>query len=262
MIQKFKAPRILLAGQSLYRTRREKIRENLNACDAILCPSLTLKQMIETAGIPSEKCLHWPFGIDLDLPGQRKASTAPPGSPIRFGYTGTLSPQKGVEVLLKAFSALPPDLLHGAELYIYGDDCIDTATRRRVKTWRNRYPHPSIHFAGPYTAAGLDRIQRALDVVVVPSVWLENRPLTILEAFSAGNPVLGSGIGGIEELVKDGGGRVFPPGDSNALNRLIAEIIRSPETIKTMRKTIRPVPGIDDETQNLEALYVRFLNRR
>jgi glycosyltransferase involved in cell wall biosynthesis len=45
---------------------------------------------------------------------------------------------------------------------------------------------------------------RKYDALVVPSVWLETGPLVVLEAFAAGVPVIGSRLGGIAEMVRDG----------------------------------------------------------
>ena len=56
------------------------------------------------------------------------------------------------------------------------------------------------------------------DLVVVPSVCYDNSPMVIYESLLCGTPVLGAGIGGIPELVRDGEtGYLFPPGDAGAL---------------------------------------------
>ena len=61
-----------------------------------------------------------------------------------------------------------------------------------------------------------------MDVVVVPSIWPENSPFVIHEAFLAGVPVVASRIGGIPELVEDGrNGLLFPVGDADRLASLI-----------------------------------------
>ena len=71
---------------------------------------------------------------------------------------------------------------------------------------------------------------RAVDWVVVPSIWWENAPLVIHEARAAGRPVICSGIGGMAELVEDGvTGLHVPPGDAAAL----AETMRWPRPTPT-----------------------------
>ena len=57
-----------------------------------------------------------------------------------------------------------------------------------------------------------------VDVLVVPSMWIENAPFIIREAFAAGVPVIASDLGGMAEMVRDGvDGLLFPPGDARSL---------------------------------------------
>ncbi|HPQ39171.1 MAG TPA: glycosyltransferase [bacterium] len=255
MFRSFHAPRILASGQSLYRIRRERMREALNRCDRILCPSMTLKTLVEDTDVPSERLIHWPFGINLEFSGTPKTPTDVIHHPIQFGYTGTLAHQKGVDILLQAFLSLPPDLISRAELTVHGDDTADPSIQRRVRHWKQTFNTPSIRFAGGYSPSDIERIHQSLDVAIVPSIWLENRPLTILEAFAAGNPVVGSRIGGIEEMLQTGGGWLFAPGSPDALRDVLSNIIQSPDTIGLCRKSIPVVPGVAEECQRLEQIY-------
>ena len=62
-----------------------------------------------------------------------------------------------------------------------------------------------------------------IDVLVVPSLWLENSPLVIHEAFMAGIPVVGARIGGIADLVEDGrSGLLYDPTSPAELTRRCA----------------------------------------
>lgn len=80
-----------------------------------------------------------------------------------------------------------------------------------VKT-RNR---SNIEFLGFKKGEELFNYIRNASFVLVPSEWYENNPLTIVEAYSAGKPVIGSNIGGIPELIEDGEtGFLFEMGDS------------------------------------------------
>ena len=77
-----------------------------------------------------------------------------------------------------------------------------------------------ITFRGPYGHEELAEAISSIDVLVVPSVWYENTPFVVLEAFATGRPVIASDLGGLSELVKDGvNGRTFRAGDPGALMR-------------------------------------------
>jgi glycosyltransferase involved in cell wall biosynthesis len=74
---------------------------------------------------------------------------------------------------------------------------------------------------------------RKYDALVVPSVWLETGPLVVLEAFAAGVPVIGSRLGGIAEMVRDGvDGLLFEVGKPEDLADKIQEFHRRMKNIK------------------------------
>lgn len=92
------------------------------------------------------------------------------------------------------------------------------------------------------SAAGLAERFADCDLVAVPSVWLETGPLTVLEAFSQGRPVLGSRRGGIAELVRDGiDGWLVDANDSERWREQLELLATNPTLITQARTQIRPV---------------------
>jgi glycosyltransferase involved in cell wall biosynthesis len=76
---------------------------------------------------------------------------------------------------------------------------------------------------GAYENAAVVRLMSACDYVLVPSIWWENSPMVIQEAFAAGRPVICTGIGGMAEKVREGfSGLHFELGDDADLMRAIA----------------------------------------
>ena len=65
------------------------------------------------------------------------------------------------------------------------------------------------------------------DLAVVPSIWLETGPLTILEAFAAGIPAAGTDLGGIRELLKDQKGCFLLPANPSAWKTLFLNILNN-----------------------------------
>ncbi len=95
-----------------------------------------------------------------------------------------------------------------------------------------------------------------LDVLVVPSLWLENSPLVIHEAFQAGVPVIGARIGGITELIADGrNGRLYDAESAGELTALLQSVIDDPERLAAWAAHLPPVKGIADDALEWEQVY-------
>jgi glycosyltransferase involved in cell wall biosynthesis len=72
---------------------------------------------------------------------------------------------------------------------------------------------------------------RACRAVVLPSEWYENAPLSVLESFAMGKPVIGARIGGIPELVEEGvTGWLFESGDAQALAEVLRQVAGAPDS--------------------------------
>lgn len=121
-----------------------------------------------------------------------------------FLFYGRLSREKGVETLIHAAQQ------SGIPLKVVGTGSLSE------KYENNRFAN--IEFLGHRTGDELWNLVKNASFVVVPSEWYENNPLTILEAYSLGKPVIGSRIGGIPEIIRDEQtGYLFPAGDEVAL---------------------------------------------
>ena len=120
-------------------------------------------------------------------------------------------------MLVEAFNRLPEA---AAALTIYGSE---TAFPDYAAEVRTLAAHPNIRFAGPLDHRHVGAALRQMDCLVVPSVWYENSPLVIQEAFAMGLPVIASRLGALAEKVQDGRtGYLFAPGDSADLARAVA----------------------------------------
>jgi glycosyltransferase involved in cell wall biosynthesis len=260
MSVKYAAPRIWLNGRTCYKLRRSRMISALAKCKKVLALSKTLQNVFVRSGFSADNIENWESGIDISsLRHLRKAPTRP-SVPVRFGYTGTLSPQKGIDVLLKAFYSLPQNIIQNAELSVYGNMNADAATKRRVKKWRKKYSHPSIRFMGSFSPETLPNVQKNLDVVIVPSTWYENRPLSILESFASGNPVICSNLGGMSELVEaSGAGWIFQPGNARELANILQTIITHPDRITERRHCIPDIPSVEDDAEKHEKMYLENL---
>jgi glycosyltransferase involved in cell wall biosynthesis len=115
---------------------------------------------------------------------------------------------------------------------------------------------PAIQFMGPFDRTQVADVFSQLDVVVVPSVWFENAPVVIAEAFAAGKPVICTDLSGMTELVQhEVNGLVFGVGDVDGLAMHLRRCIAEPDLLDRLRQGIAPVRTIDEEADALVALY-------
>ncbi|MCA9322432.1 MAG: glycosyltransferase, partial [Planctomycetes bacterium] len=99
-----------------------------------------------------------------------------------------------------------------------------------------------------------------IDVLVVPSLWFENSPLTIHEAWLAGIPVLASDRGGMAELVDDGvNGLHFRLGDADDLRAKIRRLIDDRQLVRQLSNRPGVVKNIRDDAVDMEARYRRLV---
>jgi glycosyltransferase involved in cell wall biosynthesis len=105
-------------------------------------------------------------------------------------------------------------------------------------------------------------IFQKIDVLVVPSLWPENSPLVIHEAFLTRTPVIASRIGGISEIVTDGvNGLLFNPGDVNELKEKMQYLIDNPDIIERLRANIPKTRSMEDNGREMEEIYADLLKK-
>ena len=135
-------------------------------------------------------------------------------------YLGLLEKHKGVHVLLDSFRRSYSK--QGFKLLIVGDGSLREGLRLMVdKTGMNE----RVTITGYLGRQKVEDIRKKAAAQIVPSIWYENAPLTVLEAFSFGIPVIASDIGGLSEIVgRDAGSETFRSGDSLELSERIVEL--------------------------------------
>ena len=136
-----------------------------------------------------------------------------------FLYYGRLSFEKGIPTLLSVF-AKHPEL----ELKVVGTGPLEEKLKTEYKPCNN------IKFIGYYSGKSLFELVRNARFVCVPSEWYENNPMTIIESYSLGSPVIGANIGGIPEIIEDGRtGFLFESHNTGELEKSVIEAHRLSE---------------------------------
>ncbi len=151
---------------------------------------------------------------------------APPDGP-REGllFVGRLSAEKGIETLAAAL-ARSPDL----SVRVAGDG--PAAGRLREV--------PNAELLGALPVAAVMQLMERAGALVLPSVWYENFPRTIVEAFAKGLPVIASRLGAMAELIEDGRtGLLFEPADPEDLAARMRWAVAHPQQMREMGERAR-----------------------
>ena len=179
--------------------------------------------------------------------------------PLRIGYVGTLVWHKGVHVLLEAIRSLQPEAY---ELRIFGNPDVFPDYTADLRALAAGLP---VHFLGAFARERTAEVYAQIDLLVVPSLWLENSPLVIHEAFVAGVPVVAARIGGIVDLVDDGRtGRLYDSTSAGELAAVLRQLIGDRDQLRTMTSLARtaPVKSIGDDAREWEERYAAVLGSR
>jgi glycosyltransferase involved in cell wall biosynthesis len=190
-------------------------------------------------------------------PAPRRPRTRRPGkgTPLQIGFVGTLVWHKGVHVLIEAARRLDPSAF---ELVLYGD--LNTFPDY-VAELRKLAEGAPVRFKGGFHSTDTSDIYGEFDVLVVPSLWLENSPLVIHEAFQAGVPVVGSRMGGTADLVRHGEwGLLYDPTSAESLAAALQSIIDDPAVLDTWVSRLPEVKSIADDAREWERTYERLLS--
>jgi glycosyltransferase involved in cell wall biosynthesis len=197
-------------------------RNVLRSYDSVkmfICPSRFMLEKVRSFGVAKDRLVHQPYFIPVD---EYKPRTNGGGG--YYVYSGRLSREKGLPTLMEA-AAKVPDI----KLIVLGEGPLEEELRGRYGS------EPWVEFRGHVSGAELMDVVSGASFAVVPSEWYENQPLTILESFALGVPVIASRIGGLPEVVRNGQtGLLVEPGNSEDLASAIAWLGRHADVAANM----------------------------
>ena len=172
---------------------RSTHRSTWRSVDRFLVLTAFHAAYLESLGIPADRIVVRP--TSAPDPGVVGA----PGRDVLF--VGRLDAEKGVELLLDAWSKREPD---SRRLVVVGDGPLAGLVSERATA------DPSIEYRGLLCSAEVATEMKAAGAVALPSVWLEGLPRVAIEAMAHGRPVLAVDHGGLSTVIDSESGWLLP----------------------------------------------------
>lgn len=223
----------------------------VNSIDALHVLTEWTKEIALLNSAPKQKVhLIRSFGPEpISIPS---STTKPNQKYLNLVYVGRCNFVKGIHIIIDAIQLLPSDfpikvtfLGLGWNNNEYGRQQKDRIQHDQRLIMQESLPNNQI----------LQELNQ-YDACLVPSLWLETGPLTVLEAFAAGIPVIGSRRGGIAELVQDGiDGILFEPGNAQALAQILETLLEDSSLLTRLKKNVKPPKNSTIFTQEIMNMY-------
>jgi len=213
-----------------------KILDAYKYVDVFVAPSMFLMKKHEQMGF-RKKMVHLPYPLDVKEFDEIKTELNARNDDkiITFVYFGRLEPEKGLYTLFEAIK----------NLHKSGDSTIykiigEGPIKDELHEFAGKNKMDNVKFRGFLKGKELFTEIKMADVVIIPSEWYENYPVSVMEAFALGKPVIGARIGGIPEMVKDNEtGLTFESGNPDSLRKKIQHVLDNPEVIPQWGKNAR-----------------------
>ena len=245
--------------------RMRHIRQMVEYVDLFIAPSRYLQnKFVDEFGLPSDKVTYLDYGFDH---GRLRGRSRSKENDFVFGYIGTHTVPKGIQVLIEAFGRVEGR----ARLRIWGraNGQITASLKEMVRNLpldkRDR-----VEWCEEYRNEDIVRdVFNNVDALVVPSIWVENSPLVIHEAQQVRVPVITSDLGGMSEYVEhETNGLLFAPRNSDELAKQMQRFVDDPELALRLgrrgylQSPTGDVPSIETHVKEMLDIYESTIKGR
>lgn len=220
--------------------------------DLFVAPASFTAAEFGRLGVPPDKIRVSDYGFAEWQPAPRTNAA----KPLRIGYVGSVVWHKGVHVLLDAVRRLPSA---DYAVKVFGDLRVAPAYAADLEARAAGLP---VRMMGAFDRRSIADVYAQIDVLVVPSIWLENSPLVIHEAIRAGVPVVGARIGGIPDLVRhEENGLLFDADSSQSLAVTLQSLLDRPQRLDEFRARLPAIKSIDEDSHEWEDRYSTLIEQ-
>ena len=240
--------------------RESYLKSFFKLIDLFISPSQFLIDRYNAWGISAERMVVVENGQSLYDNRPENKGLEMPILNTRFAFFGELSRFKGIVVLFEAWNRLPKSLRTRVTLDIFGSNLhLQPEDFQRFFKKQLKHFQKSVQFHGSYRVDEIDELMANIGWVIVPSIWWENSPLVIQEAFKNRRPVICSNIGGMAEKVEDGfTGVHFRARDTIDLANQITKGANDPNLWRQMSLNITSPQSIFETTNIHLDLYSKL----
>lgn len=249
-----------------YALRRRAMIQMLSGCDRVIAVSDFVARKFESMGVKTSRMTTLTIGTHMPQIAQRVGTVQPPPSlsitpgdpgvrlsrPVRLAFLGYHNFYKGLHVVCAALELLPEAARRQIDLAVHAKDVAPiTPWLRQLSLTMAR-----VVIEDGYTPDEIPILLRGVDLGLVPSVWWDNGPQTVLEFLACNVPVLASAVGGIPDVLTHGlNGLLVPGNDPGALARELLGIIESPDRLTALRAGITPPKDMHTHAAEIEREY-------
>lgn len=236
--------------------REQYIKSFFRLVDRFVSPSAFLRERYVAWGVEASRIEVIENGIPEDdrIPPRHLSPGEIRG---RFAYFGQINPYKGVDVILEAFVRLPRAVRKQVTLDIFGSGLTmwPSEFQKKIESLQKKLKY-TVRLHGAYEPEEMSRLMTEVDWMIMGSVWWENSPLVIQDAFKFGRPVICPDIGGMAEKVKAGvGGLHFRARDSASLAAVIARVVAEPALFENLHASLPGYSTIGEVAKRHLDLY-------
>lgn len=206
------------------------------------------KEKFVQAGLSSEKIIVKPNSLFPEpVAGKGEGNYAV--------FVGRLFPEKGIDILLSAWSKLQNNI----PLKIAGEGIMADAVREAAQK------NSAIEYLGWLEEVQVDALIGSARLLLFPSIWYENSPLALIEALAKGTPVVASKIGAAEQMIGDKCGVLFSVGDADEMSAQVENLFFNEHSLAKMRinarKTYETVYGAERNYKTLIDAYTQAMKQ-
>lgn len=249
----------LLSARAAAATKARQLRSMATLSERIVAPSEWVRAALAENAIPPEKMVVSGQSASAEFSDRKQRPLEAAGRrEIVIGFLGRLERYKGADMLVRALELLPPDLPVQLRIAGIGQDA-RFARRMENAAQKDR----RIQLMGLVRHEKVPEFLADIDVLAVPSRYMETGPIVVQEARALGIPVMGADLGGISERVHHGvDGWLLPFDDPQPWAEAIRVAATDRAEVARLSGNMRRTRSIDDVADDMATLYRDIMANR